>query len=87
MIFLNIRNAEALESPCVRQTRSKSAKVPIPMFIQTFLSALNTFSASFAMARSSWGNYLLTSYSSTTLLYDIELVKTINILEVGFKLA
>ena len=57
------------------------------MFIQTFLSALNTFSASFAMARSSWGNYLLTSYSSTTLLYDIELVKTINILEVGFKLA
>ena len=39
------------------------------------------------MARSSWGNYLLTSYSSTTLLYDIELVKTINILEVGFKLA
>ncbi len=87
MIFLNIRNAEALESPCVRQIRSKSAKVPIPMFIQTFLFALNTFSASFAMARSSWGNYLLTRNSSTTLLYDIELVKTIYFPKVSFKLA
>ena len=57
------------------------------MFIQTFLFALNTFSASFAMARSSWGNYLLTRNSSTILLYDIELVKTIYFPKVSFKLA
>jgi hypothetical protein len=56
MVFLNIRNAEALESPCAQQIRSKSVKVPIPMCIQTFLFAfaLNILSASFAMAHSSW---------------------------------
>ena len=39
------------------------------------------------MARSSWGNYLLTRNSSTILLYDIELVKTIYFPKVSFKLA
>lgn len=76
MVFLNIRNAEALESPCAQQIRSKSVKVPIPMCIQTFLFAfaLNILSASFD-GSFELGNYLLTRNASASLLDNIELVK------------